>query len=117
MKEQHRDQPRGMADTMRRFADHVIAMCVDTKQSCVGHGWGVFTASFIVRDKLRNTTLARIHGKRVQGPALTSHACPVLQAVIQIENNENLTQFFETLQRLWAKVCPGRPPLVEVASQ
>ena len=75
-----------MADTMRRYADPTIAICIDTKQSCMAHGWGVMTASFIMRDKLRNTTLARIEGKRVQGLAFTSHAGPLLQNVIQVEN-------------------------------
>ena len=92
---------------MRRYADSAIAICVDAKQSCMAHGWGVLAASFIVRDKLRNTSLARVEGRRVQGLAFTSHAAPVLQAVTRVESKENLAQFFLTLQRLWSTVCPG----------
>ena len=102
---------KGMLDSMRRYADTEIALTVDAKQSCMAHGWGVITASIIVKDKLRYTTLGRIQGRRVQGQAFTSHAAPSCQAVINVENHENVHQFFETLKRLWSVACPGRPPL------
>lgn len=108
---------KGMMDVMRRYADSEIALSIDAKHSCMAHGWGVLTASFLVRDQLRNTSLAKIGGKRIQGKAFTSHAAPVLQAIIQVENIENIHQFFITLKRLWAIVCPRRPELEQCVLQ
>ena len=108
---------RGMVDCMRRLADSELVLFVDAKQSCMAHGWGVLTSSFLVRDRLRYTTLGRVEGKRVQGMAFTSHACPVLQAIIHVENTENLAQFFCTLKALWSRTCPGRPDLEHCVRQ
>ena len=52
-----------------------------------------------------------INGRKVQGTAYTSHAQPGLQALIEVEKTENIVQFLMTLQRLWAKHCPDKPPL------
>ena len=108
---------KGMTDTMRRYADAEISICVDAKQSCIAHGWSVLTASFLVRDKLRRTSLGRVEKEKVQGNAFTSHAAPVLQCMIQVELNENLHQFFITLKRHWAAACPCRPELTECLVQ
>ena len=108
---------RGMLDTMRRFADSHFVVCVDAKQSCMAHGWVVVTASLVVRDKLRYTTLGRLDGKRVQGMAYTSHAAPQLQAIINWENNENMHQFFASLKYVWSTACPGRSNLETHARQ
>ncbi len=108
---------RGMMDSMRRYADAEIALCVDGKQSCMAHGWSILTASFAIRDRLRRTSFGRVDGKRVQGSAFTSHATPVLQCMIQVENTENLHQFFITLKRHWAAACPGRLELTELLVQ
>ena len=75
------------------------------------------TASFIMRDKLRNTTLARIEGKQMQGLAFTSRAGPLLQNVIQVESIENLVQFLLMLDKLWSSLCPARPPLPDSVVQ
>jgi len=107
----------GMCDVMRWLADSSVVMFVDAKQSCMAHGWGVITASFAVRDQLRYTTLGRSEGRRVQARAYTSHAEPVLQAIINAKNTENISQFFETLKRLWARVVPQRPDLAKCIMQ
>lgn len=108
---------KGMVDTMRRYADAEIAISVDAKQKCMAHGWSVLTASFLVRDKLRRTSFGKVENKRVQGQAFTSHAQPVLQCVIQVENIENVHQFFLTLKRQWAAACAGRPALSDCVAQ
>ena len=108
---------RGMCDVLRWFADSSVDMFVDAKQSCMAHGWGVITASIAVRDQLRYTTLGRSEGRRIQARAYTSHAEPVLQAIINVENTENISQFFETLKRLWARVVPQRPELAKCITQ
>ena len=108
---------RGMCDVLRWFADSSVVMFVDAKQSCMAHGWGVITASIAVRDQLRYTTLGRSEGRRIQARAYTSHAEPVLQAIINVEDTQNISQFFETLKRLWARVVPQRPELAKCITQ
>jgi hypothetical protein len=89
-----------MCNVLRWIADPQVVVFVDTKQSCMAHGWGVITASIAVRGKLRYTTLGRSEGRRVQAGDYTSHAAPVLQAIINVENTDNILQFFDTLKRL-----------------
>jgi hypothetical protein len=91
---------RGMCNVLRWIADPQVVVFVDTKQSCMAHGWSVITASIAVRGKLWYTTLGRSEGRRVQAGAYTSHAAPVLQAIINVENTDNILQFFDTLKRL-----------------
>mgnify|MGYP000208376791 CR=1 FL=1 len=79
---------RGMCNVLRWIADPQVVVFVDTKQSCMAHGWGVITASIAVRGKLRYTTLGRSEGRRVQAGAYTSHAAPVLQAIINVEKTQ-----------------------------
>ncbi|MCP4243202.1 MAG: hypothetical protein GY772_21820, partial [bacterium] len=102
---------RGMMETIRRYGDSIMAVFVDAKQSCMAHGWAVLTCSLLVKDKLRRTSLGRSGGRKVQGNAFTSHALPLVQAIINIEQIENVHQVFETLKRLWAHVCPMRREL------
>ncbi len=88
-----------------------------TKQGCMANGVGVITARITVRGKFRYTTLGRSEGRRVQAGDYTSHAAPVLQAIINVENTDNILQFFDTLKRLWARVVPQRPPLAQSIAQ
>ena len=89
-----------MCKVLRWIAEPEVVVFVDTKESCMAHGWGVITDSIAVRDKLRCTTLGRSEGRRVQAGSYTSHAAPVLQAIINVENTDNILQFFDTLKRL-----------------
>ena len=104
---------RGMVQAMQRQQGSRGIMFIDAKQGCLQHGWSMLTGAFSVKDQLRNTTLTRIAGRKVQGTAYTSHAQPALQAMINVESTDNIVQFLMTLQRLWAKHCPDRPPLEE----
>ena len=100
-----------MLNVLTRFADEDIAIAVDMKHKCMAHGWGVLTVSFLVKDKLRNTKIMGRGGRRVQARLLTSHAPPVLQAILDIEKTENIVQTFETLERLWEHVHPDEAKL------
>ena len=100
-----------MVQAMDRLSADSGAMCIDVKQSCLAHNWGIITAAFVVKDKLRNTNFTRVAGKRVQGTAYTSHAEPVLQAIVNVESTDNVIQFLNTLKRLWSKYCPTKKPL------
>ena len=100
---------KGMLDTMRRYADSTLAVSVEGKQGCMAHGWVVLTCSVLVKDKLRRPSLGRSGGRKVQGSAFTTHALPLLQAMTNIEQTENVHQVTQTLKRLWA--CPNRPEL------
>ena len=102
---------RGMVQAMDRLSADSGAMCIDVKQSCLAHNWGIITAAFVVKDKLRNTNFTRVAGKRIQGTAYTSHAEPVLQAIVNVESTDNVIQFLNTLKRLWSKYCPTKKPL------
>ena len=56
---------KGMLDTMRRYADSIMAISVDGKQGCMAHGSVVLTCSVLVKDKLRRTSLGRSGGRKV----------------------------------------------------
>ena len=87
----------GMVATMARLRDADVCLVVDTKMGVLDKGWGIATVSVLVKDALRMTTLSRdsrplVSGegasraqgtRRVQGRAWTSHAMPLLQAIIQ----------------------------------
>ena len=102
---------KGMLNVLTRFADEDIAIAVDMKHKCMAHGWSVLTLSFLVKDKLRNTKIMGRGGRRVQARLLTSHAVPVLQAILNIEKTENIVQTCETLERLWEHVHPDEAKL------
>jgi len=108
---------KGMQATMRRYEDADVAMFIDEKMKCMAHGWGVVTASICVKDELRRTTLRRGVGGRVQARMYTSHALPVLQAVVHFEETGNLVHFFNLLKLQWAEACPARAPLEDVLVQ
>ena len=101
----------GMTNVLKHLCSHEVAMSVDVKQGCLRHGHGVATLSILGKDKLRNTTLAKINGKRVQGRAFTTHANPWLQAVLHSEAEDNFVQFFHTAEQVWEQVAPEKPPL------
>ena len=107
----------GMIATMKRFAGQRLAISVDVKQGTLEHGAGIATASFIAKDKLRNTHLCTLGKKRVQGRAYTSHAFPALQAELNTESTANFDQFFSTLARLWGFANPGSPSMAEAVVQ
>ena len=67
-----------MDDMIGRYEQPELAWLVDVKQVCMAHGYGVATLSVLGKDKLRNTTLGRFQGKKVQCLAHTSHANPWL---------------------------------------
>jgi len=102
---------------MRRYEDADVAMFIDEKMKCMAHGWGVVTASICVKDELRRTTLRRGVGGRVQARMYTSHALPVLQAVVHFEETGDLVHFFNLLKLQWAEACPARAPLEDVLVQ
>jgi len=102
---------RGMINAMKRLAGKCGVLFMDAKQGCTQDNWGVITGALSVKDGLRNTSFAKVEGRKVQGTAYTSHAQPGLQALIEVEKTENIVQFLMTLQRLWAKHCPDKPPL------
>ena len=108
---------QGMVNTLRRWSDSTVVMTVDTKQNCLAHGYGVLTMSMLHKYKLRRTTLARHGGKKVQGDMFTSHASPVLQAVIHVESTENIVRAFQAVCQLWQRAAPQRRPLPECLSQ
>ena len=103
----------GMFGVMRRIQATRGAMCIDVKQGCLGHGWGVLTAALIVKDRLRNTTLGRFATNKLQALAFTSHAEPILQAVVNTEPADNVIQFLQTLVIAWSTQRPDLPPLLE----
>ena len=102
---------RGMIHAMKRLAGPCGVLFMDAKQGCTQDNWGVITGALSVKDGLRNTSFAKVEGRKVQGTAYTSHAQPGLQALIEVEKTENIVQFLMTLQSLWAKHCPDKPPL------
>ena len=65
-------------------------MLMNLKQGCMAHGWGCLAVSFLVKDRLRLTTLSRGPQGRLQGRVFTSHAAPVLQAILHVEEFENI---------------------------
>ena len=108
---------KGMCDVMRRYTDADVAMLIDLKQSCMEHGWGVITASFLVKDRLRWSTLMRKAKRRIHGYVYTSHAAPILQAVLDVDQLDNIVQVLIALEREWARVRPNDPPLHDVLIQ
>jgi hypothetical protein len=86
-------------------------MLMDLKQGCMAHGWGCLAVSFLVKDRLRLTTLSRGPQGRLQGRVFTSHAAPVLQAILHVEDFENIVQVLVTLKNEWARVRPLSAPL------
>jgi len=106
-----------MDDMIGRYEQPELALLVDVKQGCMAHGYGVATLSVLGKDKLRNTTLGRFQGKKVQCLAHTSHANPWLQAIFNSENIENFVQLFQTAERRWASIHPTRPTLCDSVVQ
>ena len=66
----------GMLKVLERINGPKVAMSSDVKQGCMQHGHGVATLSISGKDVLRNTTLARVEGKRVRG--VLSPLMPIL---------------------------------------
>ena len=102
---------KGMLNVLTRFAHEDIAIIVDMKHKCMAHGWSVLTVSFLVKDKLRNTKIMGKGSRRVQARLLTSHAVPVLQAILDIEKTGNIVQTFQSLEHLWQHVHPDEAKL------
>ena len=105
---------KGMIEVMRRYNGGRVSLLTDMKQNCMAHGWGVLTMSFLVKDHQRYTNLGRIAKRRVQGRVYTSHAVPVMQAILHCEETDNIIQAFETLKRLWGIHFPDRQPLEDL---
>ena len=83
------------------------------------HGtWvGCLTVSFLVKDRLRRPTVARGPQGRVQGYVFTSHAAPALQAMLHVEELENIVQVLVTLKQEWAIAKPLAAPLESMVVQ
>ena len=117
----------GMVATMARLRDADVCLVVDTKMGVLDKGWGIATVSVLVKDALRMTTLSRdsrplVSGegasraqgtRRVQGRAWTSHAMPLLQAIIHSESASNYIALFEQLEHVWAGARFNDKPLKE----
>ena len=77
----------------------------------MAHGWGVLTVALLVKDKPRRTTLGRKDVKKIQARMYTSHAMPLIQAILNVENKDNVIQVFGTLQQQLRDVVPDKPPV------
>ena len=108
----------GMLRVLGRVQSSRLALAVDVKQGCIQHGWGIATVSLLVKDELRNTSLGRdAAGRRVQGEAWTSHALPVMQAIVNAETVANFEDIFRSLCHAWGTLNVDKPSLHEVVRQ
>ncbi len=83
----------------------------------MAHGHGIATVSLAGKDRLRNTTVARCGGRKVQARAFTTHAQPVMQGIFDVEEEDNFDRLFRAVETMWGEVHPERPPLRECVVQ
>ena len=99
---------------MRRYTGQRFHISVDRKMKCLQRGWGIATASVLVRsNRPRNTNLGRRFGKRLQGKAFTLRAKPLLHAIMDEETTENFAALFRDLDGLWEAHGRGEGRLAE----
>ena len=75
---------QGLLRNTRRYRHQRIHLSMDRKMKCLKRGWGIASASLLVRNKCKKTTnFARHMRQRKQGRAYTLHAKPNMQAIIE----------------------------------
>ena len=98
-----------------RWEGSFLCLCVDEKVNCTAEGWNVATVGFLVKDRLRYTTLHREFvdagekgekEKKVQGQAFTSHLLPLVQALIFPSDERGHIRLLEAVGRVVRRIRP-----------
>ena len=107
---------KGMFDTLRKFSGTRAHVIVDTKMKVLKRQRGVATVFLAVKDGLRPPSFHTGAGRK-QGRALTTHALPVLQAIMDAESTLNHVDLFAALRHLWGEAHPDGPEFSSVFRQ
>ncbi len=106
----------GMRKVFSRFDGEEICLLVDRKMKVLRDDYGMASASVLLKDKLRNTTIGKTAtGQRVQALALASHADICGLAALNDESTDNWVAFFRWLEEEWRIARPwDKRPLKKV---
>ena len=86
---------KGMLSQLQRWEPaQPLVLAADAKVGQGTNAWRTATIGFLKKDGLRKTTFSRISGKRYQMMAYTTTFCPILQARMHQETNENWRDMF-----------------------
>ena len=93
----------GMIRRARAAVNKVVKLAVDGKQKLVSNDYTIVTVSFLVPSQTAKVTRGRMRVERVKAHTCTQE--PFVQALVNSEAEENMTQTFEAACKIANEQC------------